>query len=142
MTPGELFKIWFVEIWNRHEPDRMHEFMAADARLYPAGGEPVQGPEGFRPFVEEVIAAFPDITFSVEHVIEAGDVAAGRWIATLTHHGEYMGAKATRRQVKIEGLAIIRCEDGKIVEAWDQWDRLGLLTKIGAMVPAREQLAS
>jgi len=33
-------------------------------------------------------------------------------------------------------MAILRCANGKAVEVWDQWDRLSLLTRIGAVVPA------
>jgi hypothetical protein len=28
---------------------------------------------------------------------------------------------------------IVRIEDGKIVEAWNSWDQLGLLRQIGAL---------
>jgi len=51
--------------------------------------------------------------------------------------------KTTRRAmvwdhgvVSVETIGIDRVVDGKVVEGWGQLDMLGLLTTIGAMVPA------
>jgi steroid delta-isomerase-like uncharacterized protein len=144
MTPTKIYKSWFAEVWNEHRSDRMAKFVTHDALFHSASldGKPVRGPAGFAPLFDTLVAAFPDIHFTVQNVIESGDYAAGHWIATMTHTGDGMGVKPTGQKVEIAGMAIIRCADGKVVECWDQWDRLGLLTKIGAVVPAAQQLAT
>jgi len=30
-------------------------------------------------------------------------------------------------------MAIVHLKDGKITDTWDEWDRLGFLTQIGAL---------
>jgi predicted ester cyclase len=50
----------------------------------------------------------------------------------MTHSGDFAGAPATGKRVTVHGISIMRFEGGKIAEAWDNWDQLGLLTQIGA----------
>lgn len=135
MTPTEIYRNWFMEVWNEHRSDRMARFVTDDALFHSASldGKPVRGPAGFAPLFDTLVAAFPDIHFTIQNVIESGDYAAGHWVANMTHTGDGMGVKPTGQQVEIAGMAIIRCADGRVVECWDQWDRLGLLTKIGAV---------
>jgi len=135
MTPSEIFRNWFAEVWNEHQSDRMPKFITDDALFHSVSldGAPARGPDGFAPLFDTLVAAFPDIHFTVQHVFETGDYAAGHWTATMTHTGEGMGVKPTGQKVEIAGMAIIRCADGRVVECWDQWDRLGLLSKIGAV---------
>ena len=47
-----------------------------------------------------------------------------------------MGTPPTGKKVSVETIGIDRVVDGKVVEGWGQLDMLGLLTTIGAMVPA------
>jgi predicted ester cyclase len=43
------------------------------------------------------------------------------------------GRPPTGRPVPIEGYDILRIRDGKIIEAWIEQDRIGLLRQIGAV---------
>ncbi|HEX4505669.1 MAG TPA: ester cyclase [Alphaproteobacteria bacterium] len=138
MTPSEIFRNWFAEIWNDKRSDLMAKFVAEHTKFHSVSldTQPVHGPAGFQPLYDTLVTAFPDIRFTVLNVIESGDYAAGHWTATMTHTGEGMGAQPTGQKIDIAGMAILRCADGKAVEVWDQWDRLSLLTRIGAVVPA------
>jgi predicted ester cyclase len=55
----------------------------------------------------------------------------------MTHKGAFMGIAATSRKATITGISIQRIVEGKIVEAWDNWDQLGLLVQIGAVPVAK-----
>jgi predicted ester cyclase len=46
-----------------------------------------------------------------------------------------MGVPPTHKDVTMEGIAIHRVVDGKIVEHWSQVDGLGLLMQMGAIPP-------
>jgi predicted ester cyclase len=44
-----------------------------------------------------------------------------------------MGVPATGKDVKITGISIDRFENGKVVEAWSNWDSLGMLQQLGVV---------
>jgi predicted ester cyclase len=45
-----------------------------------------------------------------------------------------MGRTATQSPVEITGMVIVRIENGKIVEAWNNFDFMTLYTQVG-LVP-------
>ena len=59
------------------------------------------------------------------------DVVVTRWTGSGTHSGELMGIAPTRKKVKVPGVWIHRFSGGKIVESWNAWDTLGMLTQLG-----------
>lgn len=53
----------------------------------------------------------------------------------MTHKGTGLGVPPTNNRVVITGMSIARIVDGKIIEGWDNWDRLAMLEQIGAYSP-------
>jgi predicted ester cyclase len=86
--------------------------------------------------VAEIRKAFPDYHGTNEIQIAEGDMVANRWVAHGTHRGEFMGIAPTDREVRIEGLAIDRVVDGKIVESYTGWDPESVVEQIGAVLRA------
>ena len=75
-----------------------------------------------------------DMAFTVEDQISQGDRVATRWTWNATHTGDFMGIPAGGKKVAMTGTTTFRCrDDGKIAEAWWQYDRLGLMAQLGAL---------
>jgi steroid delta-isomerase-like uncharacterized protein len=100
--------------------------------------EPLRGPQGVKEQAQGYRTAFPDIELTIENQIAEGDFVATSWTARGTHKGDLFGIAPTGKQVTISGVTIDRFKGGKIAEAWDTWDTLGLMQQIGA-VPAMAQ---
>jgi predicted ester cyclase len=67
----------------------------------------------------EVRNAFPDMVFSVELLIESGDLIVSNWSVRGTHTGTaFYDVEPTGERVEINGTAILRMRDGLIVEHW------------------------
>ncbi|MFI5795419.1 ester cyclase [Streptomyces sp. NPDC051677] len=99
----------------------------------PANEQDTMGMDAMRREVEMWRGGF-DFAFSVEDQIGQGDRVCNRWTWRGTHKGDFMGLPATGRQVTMTGTTVFRCrEDGKIVEGWWQYDRLGLMGQLGAL---------
>ncbi len=139
-----IVRRWFDEVWNRGQLATIHELMAADAvGIGQGGGEVViRGPHEFQAFVEKLRGAFPDIHVTIEDAFAAGDKAAARWSATMTHRGDHLGVPASGKQVRITGISLVKIANGKIVAGWDNWDEMTMMRAIGAIKGAEIPLAA
>ena len=129
---------WFDEVWNKGRAEAIDEMFAVDgiARGLGEAGIDVKGPAGFKPFFEKLRGAFPEFEVTIEDTIAEGDKVTARWTTRLTHKGDQLGIPATGKQATVSGMSIVRIGDGKIVEAWNNWDIYGLMQQIGALQPA------
>ena len=67
----------------------------------------------------EVRNAFPDMKFTVELLIEKDDLIVSNWSVRGTHTGTaFYDVEPSGNPVHINGTAILRMRDGKIVEHW------------------------
>jgi steroid delta-isomerase-like uncharacterized protein len=137
MQPVDLIRTWFEEVWNNGRVDLMPVYFHKDGVAHGLIGEPhIQGPEEFKVFYDSIKSGFPDIRFRIEDAFGDASQAVIRWSADLTHEGDFMGVKATGRRVKISGITIVHVENGQVVRAWNEWDRLTLMTAIGHLTSA------
>ena len=65
-----------------------------------------------------------------------------RWTGRDTHTGDLLGRAATGKQATVTGIAIFRFVDAKIVEKWQNWDRLGLLQPLDVVPGPRPATGS
>ena len=92
------------------------------------------GPDGYKRFFSGLRAAFPDLTVTVDRLVQTETDIAIAYTIRGTHRGEFAGIAPTGRPITARGMQIARFEDGKIVERWGSSDELGILLKLGAKV--------
>jgi len=112
------------------------EIFAADGithGLTDDAANPLRGPAGFLPFHAQFRAAFPDIEVVVEDQIAEGDMVATRCSVRGKHAGDSLGFAATQAPVDFTGVTITRIKDGKIVEAWNNFDFMRMYKQLGAI---------
>jgi predicted ester cyclase len=80
-------------------------------------GDDVRGDEQI--WWQNARAAFPDMTFTVDLIIESGDLVVSNWSVKGTHTGApFYDLPPSGKPVHINGTAILRIRDGQIVEHW------------------------
>ena len=68
---------------------------------------------------QQAKSAFPDMQFLVNLLIESDDLVVSNWTVTGTHTGTaFYEVPASGEPVEINGTAVLRIRDGKIVEHW------------------------
>ena len=92
----------------------------------------------FKNLVTMLRGAFPDLKFTIEHLLGEGDTVVGHWTARGTHTGTALKTlrgdiPAQGKPFVIDGMSWLRFKDGKFVEARINEDTLGLLQQIGAI---------
>ena len=131
-----LIRRWFEEVWNKGREEAIEEMFAEDGIAHGLAGETgaaLRGPGGFKPFFRSFRGAFPDIEVIVEDTIAEGDKVAARCRLRATHAGDNLGFAATGKPMEITGIAIVRVESGKIVEAWNNFDFMSMFQQLGTL---------
>ena len=67
----------------------------------------------------------------VEDMVAEGDKVAARCSVRTKHSGDNLGIAASGAPVDFTGMAIVRIKDGKIVEAWNNFDFMRMNRQIG-----------
>ena len=131
-----LLHRWFEEVWNKGREEVIDELFAAEGvanGLVDETGQPLRGPEGFKPFFRKFRVAFPEIEVVVEDTVSEGDRVAARCTVRGYHRGDTLGFAATDQPVEFTGISIVRISGGKIVEAWNNFDFMSMFQQLGAL---------
>jgi len=99
----------------------------------PSSPGPVSGPQGVKNMVSTYRSAFPDMHLTIEDQIAEGDKVVTRWSARGTHKGELMGIPPTEKVVTMTGIMTTRIAGGKIEDAWENYDALGMKQQLGVV---------
>jgi len=140
----QFIRRWFEEVWNKGREEAIDEMFGEEGvanGLVDESGQPLRGPEGFKPFFRKFREAFPEIEVTVEDAIAEGDRVAARCSVRGRHRGDALGFAATDQPVKFTGITIVRISQGKIVEAWNNFDFMTMFQQLGALrldAPAQE----
>ncbi len=123
------------EVINDRDLSLATELLTEDVVYHDAPPGLPPGREGFLAFTQMFLDAFPDLQLTVEDLLAEGDRVAARVRGRGTHQGELMGIAPTGRSFEASGITIIRLEDGRIAEEWEQIDMLGILQQLGVIPP-------
>ncbi|MFC9684568.1 ester cyclase [Streptomyces sp. NPDC056948] len=135
---GALYDRW-SEMWRgdfSHAEEILDPgFVVHQARPDGSASEAVTGPERLLPEIEQTMAAFDDITITVDvGPIVDGDLISARWTMRATYTGGIPQATApTGTKISFSGNDILRAQDGRFVEYWTCTDVLDGLAQLGAI---------
>ena len=126
-----LFK-WFDKVWNKGDENAIDELMTAEsnAKGILADDQP-KGPAGFKIFFNDFRSQFHDIKVDVEDVISQDDLEAARTSVSAVH-------TASGKQVTFSGMCMVKIYQGKIAEAWNNYDFLNLYQQLGQKLTPAE----
>jgi predicted ester cyclase len=131
-----LVRRWFEEVWNKGRADAIPEMFAEHGIAHGLSDDvdnPLRGPAGFGPFHGQFCSAFPNIEVIVEDQVAEGDLVATRCTVRGKHTGDGLGIAATHSPVDFTGMTITRIADGKIVEAWNNFDFMKMYRQLGTI---------
>ncbi len=133
-----IIRRWIEEAWNQGRLELAAEFYAADYRAVDTDDPDrlLRGPADIKDYVMRLRSAFPDIHFTIDHLVAEGDKVVGAFTIRGTHQGWYGAIAPTGRPVVFKAVDIWRFADGKIVERCiASIDQFGLLQQLGVIPP-------
>ena len=96
----------------------------------------VVGIDSARAYYANYLTGFSNITFTIKDVFGQGDKLVKHWNFSGTHTGVFFGILATGKKISIDGVTLVRMQDGKIAEERDFFDNLDFMTQLGLMPAA------
>jgi predicted ester cyclase len=124
---------WFDGL-NRGDVSAADRAFTPDCVIHITGSpERNLGLPGFKQMVAGLLAAFPDLRFTTEDQVVAGDNVTTRWTAEGTHTGPLGEVEPTGKRIKIDGLILDRVVGDRVAERWEQWDQVGMMQQLGLL---------
>lgn len=125
-TSREVMETWFRRVWTEEDSAAIEELFIPDGQAQGLGENVLIGPEGFKQFHSALRGLLSDFVITVDKSIESGDWLSA--LCTLRARSRQSGAP-----VAITGSVMVRIADGKLTEAYNHWDFLGLFSQLGLL---------
>ena len=125
-TKTQIIKTWFQRVWKEEDTKAIDELFVVDGKARGLGDNHLIGPKDFKVFHAALCALISDIKITLDKAIEEED-----WLSvvcTLEARDRKTGAP-----VGMTGNVLVRIEDGKLIEAYNHWDFLGLFVRLGLL---------
>lgn len=110
----QLVTRWFDEVWNHNRRETIFELMP-DSGIIHDGPQDYRGPEEFARFQESLLAQFSNFKITPVISLAENDLACVHWSCSMTHI-------ATQKPLQLTGTSVVRIENGRFAEAWQNWD--------------------
>lgn len=122
-----------IEAFNAHDVATLASAHAEEGVV----SSPMFGKKAGRAAIEAsyraLFSVFPDCHLDVEPPIVDRDRVAQFFVLRATQQGEFMGLPGTGRRFEVQGVFLLRFEQGQIVDERRIYDFTGLLTQIGVL---------
>ena len=119
------------EIVNKKRLDKFNDTNFTKNVVMHASPTDVVGIDSARAYYANYLTGFSDISFTIKDVFGMGNKLVKHWNFKGTHTGLFFGIPATNKKVDIDGVTLVRMENGKIAEERDFLDNLEFMQQLG-----------
>jgi len=127
----DVVRRFYAEAINGRDSSACERLLGADF----VHNDERRGQAGQRQAVDAFLAAFDPLQHRIDAIFGEQDLVCARQTWSGRHVGSFMGVPGSGKEVAFTSTAVLRVDDGLIVEAWDEIDLFGLFIQIG-MPPA------
>ena len=120
------------QIWNTGNLNLIPEVYSENFVVHwPKGwGEKSVGHEGIKDSIKKTRNIFLKWNEEIIDIVCDGDKVVTRYRSTGVHSQEYLGAKATNKNIEFEEISIYHIKNNRVVEQWCLGDDLYFLQQI------------
>jgi predicted SnoaL-like aldol condensation-catalyzing enzyme len=118
----QLVVRWFEEVWNQSRRETIPELFPENGVIHD-GPRQFRGPREFERFYDALQSQFTDFKITPIVSLAEGDLVCLHWSCAARH-------KDTQKHMEVTGTSVARVENGRIVEAWQNWDAAHMYAQI------------
>jgi len=119
------------EIINKRRLDLFNDSNFTKDVVMHASPADVVGIDSARAYYANYITGFSDVTFTIKDVFGMGNKLVKHWNFKGTHTGVFFGIPPTNKKVDLDGVTLVRMQNGKIAEERDFFDNLEFMQQLG-----------
>jgi steroid delta-isomerase-like uncharacterized protein len=123
----------FYDAFNDRNLDTLEQALQPNWIIHPEIPGDGSSLQKYQPIAAALLAAFPDVHFRVEGMVEEGDMIAVRAVITGTHKGNWLGVAASGQQIQVFAHDFHRMENHRIAESWHVEDWLMGIQQMNVM---------
>ena len=117
--------------FSDQNPDLVDEAVTPDWKDIPLAPGQGPGPQGFKPIIRSVIAAFPDVRITIRDMMQTPGKIGVRAEITGTHRGALFGIAPTGKVVKFRIHEFHALDEQRVTTTWHLEDWFSLFLQIG-----------
>ncbi|MFL1012943.1 ester cyclase [Flavisericum labens] len=95
--------------------------------------ENIVGIENVKAYYQNFLTGFSDIEFTTVDAFGQDDKIVKHWSFKGKHTGEFFGMPPTGKPVNIEGVTLVKMQNGKILQEHDFMDNMAFLQQLGVV---------
>ncbi|HZO85010.1 MAG TPA: ester cyclase [Verrucomicrobiae bacterium] len=136
-TENKALVTSFIEAINRQDWPRFDELVASDFVRHSStfGQSQIRTRDQLRDYLAAEYKTFPDACETINFLIAEGDKVAVHSHCYGTQRGPLGSFPPAGRTLSADFISIYRIADGRIAEAWVEWDCLNGLIQLGHLAP-------
>jgi predicted ester cyclase len=119
------------DAFSTQNPDLIDEAVTPDWQDIPLAPGQGAGPQGMKPVIRSVIAAFPDVRIVIHDLLQLPGKIAVRGEITGTHRGELFGIAPTGKAVSFRIHEFHALDGNRITTTWHMEDWFSLFLQLG-----------
>lgn len=96
-------------------------------------GERLISNETLKQKVMAFLVAFPDLEITAHKIVTEGSLVACHLAGAATHRAPFQGIPASGKRWTATCSAFYEVADGRIADAWINWDLLSIMEQIGGV---------
>ncbi len=116
-----LVRRWVTELWNKGNLAVASEIFSS-TYVHRTPVATFSDLAAFLQMVSDFRVGVPDVQVVIQDLMAEDDKLVFRWQLTGTHRGPLVGIAPTNKTISQSGITIQRVENGKIVEAWAEFN--------------------
>lgn len=138
-NPEGFVRALLHNIFNARMINLVREHFAVGMVAWVPGGRTLYGHGDYEGYVLGLLAQFPDLSLTIDHVAVLGDSSRGwrvatRWTLRGTHEGPGAYGPVSGRPMRLLGMTHMWLRGGQVVREWTVFDEYALLRLLHAPI--------
>jgi steroid delta-isomerase-like uncharacterized protein len=127
----------YMEVWNAGKEDLLNEFADDDLEVnYTHFEKTYNSISEYKAMLKQTHEFFPDLIITIKEIIPSENVRSAtiNWKYNGTHeNGNLFGVEASGKKVAVQGMTVLKFQNGMVVKEKGIVDNLSLMMQLGAM---------